>query len=87
MSTPLAEDEVRTAGEAVLMMIGASVAMGHVSPNGLMDYVNRDDLDPTRALVWDAFAATRGDHEARARLKQFVEDRGLLDLIAEAVSR
>lgn len=79
-------EEITRAGEAVLMAIGTCAALGHVSPNGLMDYVNRDDLDPIAALVWDAFASTRGNKEASANLVRFAGQRGLLELVAEAAT-
>lgn len=87
----LTPEEVIRAGEAVLMMIGASVALGHVSPNGIMDYANRPgDDDPIGGIVWDAFASTRigdGWDESRANLIRFASQRGLLDAVAEAVTR
>lgn len=87
----LTPEDVIRAGEAVLMFIGSSVALGHVSPNGLMDYAARpdDDDDPIGGIVWDAFASTRAGgswDEARANLIRFAGQRGLLDAVGEAIA-
>lgn len=82
-------EEVMRAGEVALLLIGQSVAVGHRSPNGVVEYADRP-ADEIGAAVWDAFAATRLEawsKESTARLAEFVDRRGLLDLIAEAVSR
>ena len=87
----LTPEDIIRAGEAVLMMIGASVNLGHVSPNGLMDYTARPgDDDPIGRVVWDALASTRigsGWDESRANLIRFSGQRGLLDAVGEAISR
>ena len=87
--TPLTDADIYRAGECVLAAIGTAAALGHNSPNGMMDYVPRPD-DPIAGAVWDAFAATRvGDawKPERARLVEFAHDRGIVDAIAAAVVR
>lgn len=84
----LTDEEVHEAGVAVLMAIGVAVSLGHNSPNGMMDYVPRPE-DPMRAIVWDAFAATRLDvwkAEAQDSLIRFASQRGILDAVARAAS-
>lgn len=85
---PLTDEEVRRAGDAVLVAIGLMAALGHNSPAGIMDYVERPD-EPMAGIVWDAFAATRFNQypESRERLIEFADERGLLDAIADAVTR
>jgi hypothetical protein len=88
---PITPQELQRAGEVILSAIGVCVAMGHNSPNGMMEYAKRpsDADDPIAAVIWDAFAATRiGDEWAvnRDNLIRFAWQRGLMDAIAEAVT-
>ena len=58
----LTSEEITRAGEAVLMLIGTSVALGHVSPNGAMDYAVRPGDETTRS------GASSGMHSPRLGL-------------------
>ena len=74
-------------GRALVALCGAQHALGHATASGTVrDYTLRPD-DDAAGFVWDMFAGERGDADARRRLAGFVKRHGLLDLIAEAVTR
>lgn len=87
--TPLSLDELVEIGAHVVQLCGTFQALGHVSPAGSIDpYITRPDTGPG-GFVWDMFSVCRvgGDPAASARLADFSDRHGLLDLIAEAVTR
>ena len=74
-------------GRALVALCGTQHALGHANASGTVrDYTLRPD-DDAAGFVWDMFAGERGDADARRRLAGFVKRHGLLDLIAEAVTR
>ena len=78
-------------GRALVALCGAYHALGHVSAVGtVQDYAPSPD-GYYESFVWDMFSACSlkavVNEEPRARLAEFVDRHGLLDLIAEAVAR
>lgn len=72
-------------GLQVVRLAGMIEFFGWSSPAGVVDYAQA--YTPETQLLIDLFSATRGDctPEARARLRSFAENSGVLDQIAAAM--
>lgn len=73
-------------GEVVLNALATSIALGHSSPAQSVIYMGADE--PESLLLRDILAVCLGpEPEASTRLEAFVEEQGLADKIAQAVTR
>lgn len=75
-------------GRGFVSMLGVMVFLGHRSGAELDRYCIRPEA-PSRALILDAFlTANLGEkgEEARARIEQFVLDRGIDHMIADTIA-
>jgi hypothetical protein len=80
--------EYEDIGRGFIALIGTMVFLGHRSGSELGRYCERP-ADPSRALVLDAFlTANLGPvgAEARQRVEQFVLDRGVDHILADAIA-
>lgn len=87
--TGLSYDELAEIGAHVVQLCGTFQALGHVNPSlSIRPYIARPDTE-TGGFVWDMFSVclAGGDPDAAARLADFAERHGVLELIAEAVTR
>ena len=85
--TMLTESDLLKIGEYTVRIIGTSIMLGHKSPAGSTDYLDRDECEgPWAKLVYDAFRAGRTESDAaesRARLSAFVEEYSICKLLAQ----
>ena len=85
--------EAARIGEVLLRAVAAMSAMGHDSPATTTIYIDPRS-DPAVGFVRDVFLASKfDDHadtqvvDARARIFQYVDEAGWLDVISDAVTR
>jgi len=87
MSNELTRDELAHIGAQLVTLAGASMALGHVSVAGTLDYTERGDNEWSR-FVWDVIAATRTDApEANVNVHAFLRRHNVAAKIAAAVVR
>lgn len=92
--TEVTTDDLARIGEALLNAAATMAALGHESPRGLVEYVNRDDMPSWHAqFVLDMVAHSQGPiqdelkNDALDRIYGLVWQTGRMHLIAEAVTR